>query len=71
MWLSGESASILIEEKENEQRGQSVEKDEFTDEESLAKTSNHVSLLQRDEQQFYDNLLVMYNCSKCAEVQGK
>lgn len=71
MWLSGESASILIEQKENEQRGQSVEKDEFTDEESLAKTSNHVSLLQRNEQQFYDNLLVMYNCSKCAEVQGK
>ena len=35
----------------------------------MAKTSNHVSLLQRNEQQFYDNLLVMYNCTKCAEAQ--
>ena len=56
--FSGESASILVEQREKEVESHNTKTDDITEEESTAKKSNHVSLLQRDERQFYDNLLV-------------
>lgn len=55
----GESASILVEERVREGETHNTDKDIFTEEERTGKQSNHVSLLQRNERQFYDNLLVI------------
>ena len=54
---SGESASILVEQSEKCE-SHDTDKEDFTEEKSTGKKSNHVSLLQRNERQFYDNLLV-------------
>ncbi|KAL9951590.1 hypothetical protein ACROYT_G044274 [Oculina patagonica] len=53
----GESASILMEQRQNECESQSTDKEDVGEDESNGKMSNHVSMLQRNERQFYDNLL--------------
>lgn len=57
-YYSGESASIFVEQSEKEGELHGTDKDDFLEEKSTGKKSNHVSLLQRNERQFYDNLLV-------------
>ena len=66
--FSGESASLLVEKRQDgsephaindEANERAVEK-----EESRRLKSNHVSLLERNERQFYDNLLVSRNDSR-------
>lgn len=49
----GESASILMDQRQTENKQIAP----VADKESMGEKSNHVSLLQRNERQFYDNLL--------------
>jgi len=53
----GESASILMQQREKEGKSDNTDEDDIMEEESTGNKSNHVSLLQRNERQFYDNLL--------------
>ena len=46
-----------MEQRQNESGSQSTDKEDARDERKGRK-SNHVSMLQRNERQFYDNLLV-------------
>ena len=55
---SGESASILMEQRRNESGSQLTDKKDIREDENKGRKSNHVSVLQRNERQFYDNLLV-------------
>ena len=55
---SGESASILMERRQNESGSQVTDKKDISEDENKGRKSNHVSVLQRNERQFYDNLLV-------------
>lgn len=59
--FSGESASILMQQREKEGKSDNTDEDDIMEEESTGNKSNHVSLLQRNERQFYDNLLVKTN----------
>ena len=56
--FSGESASLLVEKGQSGSESVSMGDDKIDDEQSGRLKSNHVSLLQRNERQFYDNLLV-------------
>ena len=55
---SGESASVLMEQRQNESGSQLTDKEDVREDENKGRKSNHVSALQRNERQFYDNLLV-------------
>ena len=55
---SGESASILMEQRQNESGSQLTDKKDIREDENKGRKSNQVSVLQRNERQFYDNLLV-------------
>jgi len=59
--FSGESASILVQQREKEGKSHNTDEDDVREEESTGNKSNHVSLLQRNERRFYDNLLVKTN----------
>ena len=65
--FSGESASLLVEKRQNGSEPHDPDHDAnehgVKDEESRRLKSNHVSLLERNERQFYDNLLVSRNDS--------
>lgn len=62
---SGESASILVEQRQNECDSQVTDKEDVREDESKGRKSNHVSMLQRNERQFYDNLLVTTHIIHC------
>lgn len=55
---SGESASILMEQRQNKSGSQLTDKKDIREDENKGRKSNHASVLQRNERQFYDNLLV-------------
>lgn len=65
--FSGESASLLVEKRQNGSEPNAPDHDAnergVKDEGSRQLKSNHVSLLERNERQFYDNLLVSRNDS--------
>ena len=67
---AGESASILMEQRQNAAGSQSTDKEDVREDESKGRKSNHVSMLQRNERQFYDNLLVnIYSFRMCFQLK--
>ena len=65
--FSGESASLLVEKRQDGSEPHAINDEAneraVEEEESRRLKSNHVSLLERNERQFYDNLLVSRNDS--------
>ena len=61
----GESASILIEQRQKEYISQSKDQEQVGGNDDKNGESNHDGLLQINERQFYDNLLV---CAYCKYV---
>ena len=63
--FSGESASLLVEKRHDGSEPHAINDEAneraVEEEESRRLKSNHVSLLERNERQFYDNLLVSRN----------
>lgn len=65
--FSGESASLLVEKRQDGSEPHAINDEAneraVEEKESRQLKSNHVSLLERNERQFYDNLLVSRNDS--------
>ena len=58
----GESASILIEQRQKEYISQSKDQEQVWGNDDKNGKSNHDGLLQINERHFYDNLLVSAHC---------
>ena len=59
----GESASILIEQRQKEYKSRSKDQELVGGNDDKNGESNHDGLLQINERQFYDNLLVSAYCN--------